>query len=38
MQSVPMVHIVVQAAKIVPWFEQLKQVVPVPHGFPHSAV
>ena len=37
MQSVPTAHIVVQAAKIVLWFEQLKQVVPDPHGFPHSA-
>ncbi len=36
-QSLPTVHIVVQAAKIALWFEQLKQVVPVPHGFPQSA-
>jgi len=36
-QSVPTAHIVVQAAKVVLRFEQLKQVVPEPHGFPHSA-
>ena len=36
MQSVLTVHIVVQAANVVLWFEQLKQVVPDPRGFPHS--
>jgi hypothetical protein len=36
-QSVATVHIVVQAAKVAAWFEQLKQVVPNPQGFPHSA-
>lgn len=31
------VHIVVQAAKIALWFEQLKHVVPDAQGFPQSA-
>jgi len=30
------VHIVVQAAKTLLWFEQLKQVVPAPQGCPQS--
>ena len=35
-QSVLPVHIVVHAAKIWVWFEQLKHVVLDAHGFPHS--
>jgi hypothetical protein len=35
-QSVLDVHIVVQAANIVVWVMQLKQVVPVAQGFPQS--
>ena len=36
-QSVLPAHIVVQAAKSVRWFAQLKQVVPDGHGIPQSA-
>ena len=35
-QSVLPVHIVVQAAKSLLMFAQLKQVVPEAHGLPHS--